>query len=184
MLIEYRNNKNQFNDGLLQVRKLYKQSYKKFYEFNNQELEKFTVFNNKLKSYEKIMRQEVEMLYLYAKSRVNDSSDIVMDFEINIKIYFYLSESDPAFVNDNSDNIMCILQTTKYGKIKWEWGFGYDNDHNTLPNRAGTLMESEKHCATFHALYDHTILNYEEILRIGSFDMDTQLHFQYHTNCG
>jgi len=178
-MTEYLNGENQLNDGLKQVRKIHKESHKDIREFTNQEVEEFNLLNNKLKSYEKIMRQETESLYTYAKSRVNNSSDIVTDFEIEIKLYFYLSENDPAFIINESDNIMCILQTSKYGKLDWKWGFGDESDHNTLPNRAGTLMENEKHCATFHALYDHTILVYEDILRIGSFEMDIQLHLTY-----
>lgn len=178
MMREYLNDEKQLYDGLKQVRKVHKESHKEIRKFTNQEVEKFKLLNNKLRSYEKIMRQETESLYTYAKSRIDDNS-IVIDFEIEIKLYFYLSESDPAFVIDESDNIMCILQTTKYGKLDWEWGFGDENDHNTIPERVGTLMENEKHCAIFHALYDHTMLNYEEILRIGSFKMDVQLHLAY-----
>ncbi len=40
-------------------------------------------------------------------------------------------------------------------------GMDYGNEkcHNTMPSRVGTILEHDKHCVTFHTLYDHTELS-------------------------
>ena len=165
-------------DGLKQVRELYGDKFVSFKDFTTDEITKFRKVNVRLREYEKVMKQEVENLYTYAQDRLVNKNDIVIDFEIEINLYFYLDEQHPAYNEDDSDNILTILYTTKYD-IKCEHGFGDKKDHNTLPAREGTAMEHDKHCAVFHALYDHTELHYQELLTIGSFELDIKLHLEY-----
>ena len=163
-------------DGLMQVRELCGDGFISYKDFINDEITQFRNLNAKLTKYEKIMKQEVEDLYTYANKRRNDKDDIVDDFEIEVSVYFYLDKKDPAYKEDDSDNIMTVISTTKYDL---DWGFGDDNDHNTLPARQETAMEHDKHCATFHALYDHTALHYQELLMIGNFEHNIKLHIGY-----
>ena len=165
-------------DGLKQVRELYGDKFVSYRDFTDEQLAQFKNINAKLTAYEKVMRQEVEELYAYAHKRREDKDDIVNDFEIEVSLYFFLDEKSPAYEEEGSDNIMTVIFTTKYD-IEWKFGFGDDNDHNTLPARQGTPMEHDKFCALFHALYDHTELHYQELLMIGKFELDVQLHLEY-----
>ena len=165
-------------DGLKQIRKMDNELKKSFHNFNDKEIAKFRTINKKLTVYEKVIHQEIDKLYAYALKRVENVKDDVADFDIEIKLYFYLSQKDPAFDND-SDNIICILTGSIYRKSNWEWGMNDGKCHNTLPAREGTPMENDYHCYTFHALYDHTCLEYSEILRIGSFNLELKLHLKY-----
>ncbi|MDQ7060412.1 MAG: hypothetical protein Q9M43_04530 [Sulfurimonas sp.] len=169
-------------DGLKQIRDKDGESEGGVEAFTSVELQKFRRLNTKLMDYEKIMRKETEKLFSYAQTRVEDKHDIVSDFELTVDVYFYLDENDSVYIKDdfgNSDNIMTILRTWKQGTLKWDWGYGDNKCHNTIPMRQGTAMEYDKHCATFHALYDHTKLSYKEILKIGAFELDIKVHFEY-----
>ena len=165
-------------DGLKQVRELCGDVFVSYKYFTDDEIAQFRNINAKLTEYEKVMKQELEELYTYANKRQNDKNDIVDNFEIEVSIYFYLDEKDPAYKENDSDNIMTIISTTKYD-LDWGWGFGDDNDHNTLPARQATSMEYDKHCAIFHALYDHTALHYQELLMIGNFELNAKLYLGY-----
>ena len=183
MMIEW-DNDDELYDGLKNVRDMYGETRKSFLELNNEEIEKFRLMNAKLMEYENVMRIETEKLFTDAEARVDDKSDVVKDFELIVELYFYLDEKDPAYSDDffESDNIMTILRTDKTTPLNWDWGYGDDNCHNTIPSRQGTIIENDKHCATFHALYDHTELSYKEIVRIGAFEMDVKVHFGYENN--
>ena len=102
---------------------------------------------------------------------------MVCDFDCEIYLYYYLAKDDPVY-DEYSDNIMTIL-TTNEKDLKWNWGLGDNKCHNTTPSRKGTPWEHEKHCSLYHDLYDHTALSYREILRIGTFELDMDLCFEY-----
>ena len=165
-------------DGLNQVRELYGNRFVSYTDFTNDEVAKFRNINTKLTEYEKVMKQEVEELYAYANRRRKDKDDIIRDFYMEVSVYFYLDENNPAYKEEDTDNIMTVIFTTKHD-VDWEFGFGDDNDHNTLPARQGTPLEHDKYCALFHALYDHTALHYQELLMIGNFELDVKLHIDY-----
>jgi len=170
-------------DGVRQIRTLDGKTYSNIFDLTNKELEKFRELGAKLMEFEKDIKKEVEGVYTYAKKRLDNKDDIVRDFDIEIKLFFFLDENDPAFQDYDTDNIMSILQTNKYQtegeSPDWSFGCCDDGEHNTIPCREGTIFEHDKHCANFHALYDHTDLSYREILRIGSFELDVTLHLEY-----
>jgi len=170
-------------DGRRQVRTADGSTLANIFKLSADELEKFRKLGVRLNEYEKEIKEEVNGVYTYAKKRLDDPKDIVRDFDITIKLYFYLDENDPVYTDYNSDNIMSILQMTKHATEDahpdWKWGCCDANDHNTIPLQQGTVLEHDRHSATFHALYDHSDLSYKEILRIGSFELDVILHLEY-----
>jgi len=164
-------------NGLKQIRKFYGNNPVSYQDFTFDEILQFRNLNDRLLKFENILKQEVETLHAYAKSRVENKNDSLCCFYIEIDVYFYLEKNNPAYEQDE-DNIITILYTTKEEMV-WEFGFGDKNNHNTLTDKKGTPMEYDKHCSLLHALYEHTDLYYQELLMIGELDFHMNLCLDY-----
>lgn len=110
-----------------------------------------------------------------------DPSDLMYDFEIEVRIDYQLREDDPDFVEDD-DNFL----TTRTASVKPSLFHLEDEvcEQSYLP--AGLLVEP--HCALFHDLYghDHGVeapsLSFKDCLRIGRIFVNVQIWQQYEFN--
>lgn len=163
--------------GLMRVREFYGDKYSSYKDLTSEQMVQFSKINDRLAEYETVIKHEFEKLYRYAHDRIKDENDSLHLFDIEINIYFFLREDSPVY-KDDGDNIMTILHGYK-NTLEWGWGFGDDNNHNTIIDRQHTHKEFDKHCAFFHALYDHTELYYRELLLIGRIDFSLQLQLDF-----
>jgi len=148
-------------------------------DLNEMEIQTLRSLNEKLQDYEAFMKMEAEHLMhgiCSYRDRCEEKVSLIAE------ISFFLSEESEAY-DENECNLLTVLTETKHYPLQWEWGFGDEKCHNTIPNRVGTPFEKDKHCATFHALYDHTDLTWKEILEIGSFSMRFSLELNYDAIC-
>lgn len=109
-------------------------------------------------------------------ARIANPSDWLMDFNLGYTITFYLHESDPEFDSDD-DNILMQMQHDHFPceGSNFDWGFGA-----THINHAENSLHflGEQHCHTYHHLYDHCYLDWHDLLRIGSLDIDIHIDEQ------
>lgn len=108
--------------------------------------------------------------------RVNNPSDWLMDFNLSYTITFYLHESDPEFDADDDNILMQILNDHFVREVsKDDWGFGA-----THINHAESVSHflNERHCYTYHNLYDHYGLDWRDLLRIGCLNVDIHIDEQ------
>lgn len=108
-------------------------------------------------------------------SRVDDPSNWMREFNLEYVITFYLREDDPEY-EEEDDNILCEIHEYVFSKYtgKNDWGFGATNvDHAVFEAFPGEL-----HCYTYHQLYDHSYLDWRDLLRIGSLYVEIKIEEQ------
>ena len=137
--------------------------------------------NKRLKQIEERFKREVINQVKTLESRLNDSEDWLADYEMELKIDFYIKESDP----DYKEGEDCILYTYfDHFKHKWQdkedeyFGFGDNADHSEFRHREHDLTKGDRHCYSFHDLVDHSLLGWANILRIGSICVSTEFVHQ------
>jgi len=145
-------------------------------DFTDEQIEKFRALNNFLTKFEFNLKSEIQAIFK-TRDKFNVSDDYVFD-EITINLSFYLSQND-EYYDEDYDN--CIIVLTESFNIDRDleredyWGLADGNCHNTLLNRQGHVMQDDKHCWIMHALYDHTELSYDEILKISYIDISYKI---------
>lgn len=99
----------------------------------------------------------------------------MMDFNLEYVITFYIREDDLEYETDD-DNILMQIQTTYFNKEKNEqaWGFGFTSENYADRD----CFEGEFHCYTYHQLYDHFHLSWQDILRIGNIGFELKIDEQ------
>ena len=151
-------------------------------ELTKEQLDKLKILNNYLTDYEKEIKIQIENMISYAQKKVNNHKDWIDELdELEVVINFFLSENDPCYEEDE-DNIL-ITMTDSFFADREIYGIADGVNHNKYAHWDEKLMKDgikhpmygEYHCWIFHGLYDHTQLHWEEILRIGSLDVDFKL---------
>lgn len=104
-----------------------------------------------------------------------DPDDWLSDYEIELKIEYYIDESDHLY-EENTDSLL-LTRMFNLGKSE---SIGYmindGEDHTEPTHRKGY---TSLHCSTFHDLYDHSCISFEEIQRIGRIWVDIIVTLQH-----
>jgi len=102
-------------------------------------------------------------------------SDPMYDYEIEARLDFALSESDPEFTED-SDNYLA----TRWDSIK---GLDEKGGNDRFLPFISNCLNGKSRCSQFELLpgYDqlYTVLSYRDCLRIGRIFVDVQIWQQY-----
>jgi hypothetical protein len=142
--------------------------------------EELKKINDRLKNLQDKLLAEAVTLDKELLKRVQDVDDPLDDYEIELVISFFLKEDDLEYKEDE-DNILTSIQehlkgiSAKYPKYPW---LSEDN-HNEFRDRKNHIMKDEYHCWWYHCLYDHTHLDFKDILRIGLIWSDIKVEYQY-----
>ena len=135
-----------------------------------------------LQKLNELLRQLEDKFYpiLIAKKReldlrVDDPFDWMQEFNLEYVITFYLREDDPEY-EEEDDNILCkIHEYVFWNSIREnDWGFGATN----VDHADSEVFLGEKHCYLYHQLYDHCLLDWRDLLRIGSLYVDIKIEEQ------
>jgi hypothetical protein len=136
--------------------------------------------NNRLFEIEKQLRKEALEIINKMDLRVQDEADWINDYEIECSVEFYPKEDDPAYSEDDDDLLaefsegLSLLkppnQSLLAGEENWNDQHIPDIDH---PD------QDEHHCWFYHQLYDHTKIEWEDILRIGDIWININLILQH-----
>jgi len=114
------------------------------------------------------------------QARVADPSDWLLDFNLGYLITFYLREDDPEYDEDDDS----ILMEIKQRFIQLEspdrdpeqvWGFGDKKVHHADQD---IFLSDQPHCYLYHELYDHSSLDWRDLLRIGGMWLDIKIDEQ------
>ncbi|MCK5293877.1 MAG: hypothetical protein KAJ49_04445 [Arcobacteraceae bacterium] len=123
---------------------------------------KLQVLNKKLMMYEKHMATEAKEQVARIKEKIADRDNLINGFECEVEISFFIGKYDPDY-EENEDNII-ITMTNTILDDNWEWGL--DDGLNHGMEGWDAPVHNFFQCSTFHGLYDHTQLDWNEILRI------------------
>lgn len=110
------------------------------------------------------------------EARVADSSDWLVEFNLDFFITFYLREDDPEYEEDD-DNILMEIEEGFFRKEQHDrsWGFGATNIDHAEPRQE---FSGEQHCYLYHQLYGHRCLDWRDLFRIGSLYVDIKIEEQ------
>jgi len=150
---------------------------------SEQNLQKLQEFNKRVHTtQEKILNEAIKLDDELIK-RVEDADDLLDDYEIELEIAFYLKEDDPSYEEDE-DNILETLNEYLKGisQIDIKTDHRWSSNHNEFLHQTNHPMKDQFHCWLYHCLYDHTHLNWEDILRIGTIWIDIKVDYQYFNN--
>lgn len=137
-------------------------------------------FNERLRYLQKTFIKEAIKLDLDLKKRVADSNDLLHDYELEIKLSFYLQENDQAYKDDEDNIITTINEYWKNISIESRFDSRYtDDNHNEFKGHKDHPMIEDHHCWWFHCLYDHNHLKFTDILKIGQIWCDINVGYQY-----
>lgn len=141
-------------DALLRVRDTMR--YDK--DLTSEQLDRLKALNLQLSQYENKIKEQVKQLGA-----------------CEVEMSFYLEEDHPSY-KDEDDNILMIM-SQDFSDKRDIYGIADGKNHNDFRGEAWRTnpMCDEYHCWTFHALYDHTELEWEELLLIGSIGVDIKM---------
>lgn len=136
--------------------------------------ERLRAFNERLKRLEEkfdpILKAKLDEL----QARKENPGDWMQDFNLDYVITFYLREDDPDF-DENDDNVLWQIETIYFEDEAPSRKLGnteidHKEDH--------PWFEGEIHCYLYHELYDHTPLDWRDLLRIGDIWVDLKIEEQ------
>lgn len=133
--------------------------------------------NSTLAELEKHIRKEVYEKIDQLKKRVEDPYDWINDYEIDIYIMFHLREDDPAYSDEDDNVVVQMWESPPSEKMYERWWIGDGVNHNEFQHW-DHLMKDEYHCWLYHSLYDHTDLDWYNILRIGDIWVNIDVTYQ------
>lgn len=117
------------------------------------------------------------------------------NFEMDVTVYFYVRDDDP-FSDENmpdswqneiecDSQLLCETNMICRGPISAEkaaredyWGIGDSVDHNDFSSHYDDNERPERHCLTFHELYDHLYFPRKHMRRIGYVSTDIVVRHQ------
>ena len=111
--------------------------------------------------------------------KLSNKDDLLEDYEIELEIKFVLNENHPSYKKDDDNFLTIIYEYLKRISIKrsvYPWD---DSNHNEFNAWENHIMKDDYHCWLFHSLYDHSDLNWEDILNIGEIYSDIKVIYQY-----
>jgi hypothetical protein len=159
-------------DALQEIRKKEANKYYPIELLDDEQIVKLKLLNKKLSTLEIQIAQEIKSHIQYAKARITDQNSLINNFNCDLTIEFYL-DKDSKYYNEENNNIIMAISCTYYNEI-WDWGIDDKQCHNTLTS-INNRFKDHIHCYSFHCLYDHTSLNWNEILYIKDISYNINL---------
>ena len=138
------------------------------------------VLNNRLQKLQEKIIKEVVKLDIELSKRIADETDILDDYEIDLKIHFILRKDNENYKEDDDNFVTEINEYLKgISKKSDSYPWSLEDNHNEYRAWENHPMQNEYHCWWFHCLYDHNHLEWDDILKIGEIWSDLKVYYQY-----
>jgi hypothetical protein len=137
--------------------------------------------NERLRQIERGLVREARIIGEALSSRVLDNQDWLSDYEVELRIEYYLRESDPAYREDDDNILATYRDSLKFPRRENYRPLADGRDWNEFQDwsRARHSFWHQHHCWLFHCLYDHELLSWEDIARIGIIWTDLKVIMQH-----
>ncbi|MGV1098732.1 hypothetical protein ACUUL3_04900 [Thiovibrio sp. JS02] len=148
-----------------------------------QEVQEALNLNEFLFAWEKTVQHECLILTEKMEPLCRTNDQLLTDYEIDLKIEFYLRDDDPLSKENNQEtnaddidhDITLICATTRFpGKISPRKasnqdyaGIGDNRDYNDLRHLGNCELFQVRHCGIFHEMYSHLHVPLKHLGRIG-----------------
>ncbi len=137
------------------------------------------LLNNRIHKIERSIIPKVIKIDEELIKKVKDKCDDLYDYELEIEIIFYLSNEHSNY-DKNEDNILTTLsESVKNISVSKDFYPYNETNHNDFVNWDNHIFKGQYHCWWFHCLYDHTNLDFEDLLNIGDIFFDIHIRYQY-----
>lgn len=160
-------------------------------ELTPEELHAALNLNEWLRGYEKTLLAKQLSLEEDLKNCLRGNDPFLVDYEIDLKLDFYLREDDPFYDNqeahkydcDGDSGLMCIVKHIDYRKgaigTPDYRGLGDDQDHSNIwrIDHCNPIYRV-KHCSLFHELTDHYDVPIKHLIRIGCICAEFEVLYQ------
>lgn len=132
-------------------------------DLNPEELAQIEAIHLRLREIEAMIYPILKAKQKTLLAKVDEQSHWMEAFNLTLYLTYFLREDDHEWEED-CDNIL-----TKGEYYVWpdndEWGIGMLHINHAEPGRP---FENAHHCYSFHELYDHSYLDWRDLLRIGN----------------
>jgi len=174
--------------GLLAIAAYYKDRRAKL---TPEEVRAALNLNEWLREYEKTLLAKLLSIEEELKNGLRGNDPFLVDYEIDLKLDFYLREDDPFYDNEEANKydcdshsaLMCIMKYIDYheGVISTPnyRGLGDDQDHSNICNiEHSDPVYRVKHCTLFRELIDHSHVPLNHLGRIGMIWANIEVQYQ------
>ncbi len=156
-----------------QVKRRVCQDPTKYADLTESERKQLLDLNEQLKTIEERFQQLAIQTSKELQSRVENPSDWLDDFEIELTLDFVLKEEDLEWDDDDDNLLITLRYDLKHPNTIPAYTFG---DNQTNFNYEPQCREfDEWHCWVYHELYDHCHVGWKNLLRIGDILVDYQV---------
>lgn len=171
--------------------KLRKPVINKKFKFTQKNVQRLDYLNKFFLQKENEAYKQAAELEEYALSKLKVRGTFVQDYEIEFHIALYTESKyfDEEELHERVDNtpfyedtwgIHYVNKTTKNVKeLKFREDWRKQN-HNEFQHKVHPL-KNQQHCYLFHHIYAHTLLAWEDIIRIEEISIDVVLSVQNNT---
>jgi hypothetical protein len=136
-----------------------------------EELQELEILNARLKNLGTKLLSETITIDTQLSKRVEDKNDILDDYELEIRLEFYLK---------NEDTMLIFLVEHLKGISKDNSKqLRFEENHNEFLGWENHPMKDENHSWWYHCLYDHTDLGFKDMAKIGIIWSDIEVSYQY-----
>lgn len=160
-------------------------------ELTQEEVRTALNLNEWLREYEKKLLAKQLSLEKELKDGLRGKDPFLVDYEIELKIYFYVREDDPFYENDEANKYDCDSHSAQMVKMKHidistgnvgtpdYRGLGDEQDHSNICDiEHPDPLFRVKHCTLFHELtYGHDV-PFKHLGRIGIICADFEVLYQ------
>lgn len=136
------------------------------------ELIRIEDLHTRLKEIEHKLYPIIQAKYKTLSAQVAAPENWMDDFNLSLWLSYYLREDDPE-CEEQSDNILMEKEYHYHGPS--DWGFCVPGINYAEPSFPS---ENADHCYLFHDLYDHSSLDWRDLLRIGQIVVEIKIDEQ------
>jgi hypothetical protein len=148
----------------------------KYNSLSNDEKSWLQAFNETLRSIHHQYSAILDVKNKELQSRVADTSDWLMDFNLEYVVTFYLRTDDEEY-EDQDDNILMQIEDV-YSEQELsasEWVFDDTEADHTAPDY---YAYGEHYCYLYNRFYFYTFMDFRDLFRVGGIYIDIKIEEQ------
>lgn len=133
-------------------------------DLNPEELAQIEAIHLRLREIEAMVYPILKAKQKTLLAKVDEQSHWMEAFNLTLYLTYFLREDDPEWEED-CDNLLTKCENHIHFSDGDDWGICMLHINHAEPSRD---FKNAHHCYSFHQLYDHSYLDWRDLLRIGN----------------